>query len=363
MTALRDARLQKALEHAPDADAVPGDATRAAIGQFARAAVQPAPAAPVAVALPWWRRLGTMAPNSRMPWNGAFATLLLAGVITLIWRDEPVPGPQLDTPPGAAGGAQAPAPPPAPAPAPAAQAPAPAPASAAAAQPAKTPAPVESAQPAAAADKAAQARIAENQARQREKTDQEKRRAAVEAERSVKSLPGLARDEAVTAPPAGQRPATPPVAAAPPPAYSPAPAAAPPAPAAAPVAPAAPRAESSGSIQLRSPPLGASLPAGWTRLFISMGSQLVEASRIGQPQLAAALQRAAGGTAREPFTGNVVATLGFATDAGVIGVLDVSETHLRWTPRVAGGVPAFEGRPTQQQMQELLMAIRQAVTR
>jgi hypothetical protein len=94
-----------------------------------------------------------------------------------------------------------------------------------------------------------------------------------------------------------------------------------------------------------------------------MDGRLTEAARIGQPQLAAAMQRAAAGIVRESFAGQLAATLGLATDVGVIGVLDVSETHVRWTPRVAGGVPAFEGRPSPQQMQELLAALRQAVPR
>ena len=102
---LRDARLARALEHAPDTlePAQPAAAMRDAILRAAHAAVdtpQTHPAAPpgrgwrAGVASVWNRLMGT----GRMPWNAALATVLLAGFITLLWRDEPVPSAQTDPP-------------------------------------------------------------------------------------------------------------------------------------------------------------------------------------------------------------------------------------------------------------------------
>ena len=102
---LRDARLARALEHAPDTlePAQPAAAMRDAILRAAHAAVdtpQTHPAAPpgrgwrAGVAGVWGRLMGT----GRMPWNAALATVLLAGFITLLWRDEPVPSAQTDPP-------------------------------------------------------------------------------------------------------------------------------------------------------------------------------------------------------------------------------------------------------------------------
>ena len=102
---LRDARLARALEHAPDTlqPAQPAAAMRDAILRAAHAAVETPQTHPVAppgrgwragVAGVWGRLMGT----GRMPWNAALATVLLAGFITLLWRDEPVPLAQTDPP-------------------------------------------------------------------------------------------------------------------------------------------------------------------------------------------------------------------------------------------------------------------------
>ncbi|WP_398498102.1 hypothetical protein [Variovorax sp.] len=110
---LRDARLRRALAHAPDNEALPEARTREAILKMAHnlAAATPPAAANVPAAQPWWRRLfgGGEAP-ARMPWNAAFATLLVVGFVTVLWRQEPVPDARLD---GEArvGGAVAEAPP------------------------------------------------------------------------------------------------------------------------------------------------------------------------------------------------------------------------------------------------------------
>lgn len=112
---LRDPALRRALDHAPDRDAAPDARTRDAILKMAHnLAAAPVSstgaAANSARAAPWWRRLlgGGEEPRSRMPWNAAFATVLVAAFVTVLWRSEPVPDARLD---GEArvGGAAAPA--------------------------------------------------------------------------------------------------------------------------------------------------------------------------------------------------------------------------------------------------------------
>jgi hypothetical protein len=103
-THLRDARLHKALEHAPDAHAAAPAAIREAILLQARQARQAQHAAPppsasatAAPASPWWMRMLASPPRARRPWNAAFASVLLAGVVVGLWWDREVPGPQPDT--------------------------------------------------------------------------------------------------------------------------------------------------------------------------------------------------------------------------------------------------------------------------
>jgi hypothetical protein len=125
--ALRDPMLRRALDHAPDHDALPDPRTRDAIRKMAHN-LATVPATPPAAAAPWWRRLfGGGESHARMPWNAAFATVLVATFVTVLWHREPVPDARLD---GEAGVASAPpaASAPAPAAVPPAQAPAPAPA-------------------------------------------------------------------------------------------------------------------------------------------------------------------------------------------------------------------------------------------
>jgi hypothetical protein len=88
MTDWRDARLQRALEDAPDREALPDVRTRQAVHEFAHKAV----ATPVVAKLPWWKKLWPDTGAARMPWNAALATVALATLVTVLWRDEPVPG-------------------------------------------------------------------------------------------------------------------------------------------------------------------------------------------------------------------------------------------------------------------------------
>ncbi|QNK69528.1 hypothetical protein [Variovorax sp. PAMC26660] len=117
--ALRDPALRRALDHAPDSEATPDPRTRDAIRKMAHnLAATPvsatASAANSASDAPWWRRLlGGGKPRSRMPWNAAFATVLVATFVTVLWHREPIPDAQLDGEARVAGAtapAQAPAP-------------------------------------------------------------------------------------------------------------------------------------------------------------------------------------------------------------------------------------------------------------
>ncbi|NVO07310.1 MAG: hypothetical protein HXX19_15950 [Rhodoferax sp.] len=154
MTELRDARFKKALETAPDADARPAPAVSQAIMAAARRAL-PAPPAP-AKSQAWWQRLWQRTGSPRAPWGAAFASLLLAVLVTVMWVHEPIPdarpiapsAPPLASPakpqaPEAPATAPTPAPAPGPAPAPlrkAAPAPAPAAVTQSAAEPPAAPA-------------------------------------------------------------------------------------------------------------------------------------------------------------------------------------------------------------------------------
>jgi len=82
-----DERLRAALRHAPDADVQAPHAIGERLLAEARRAVMPAAPLP---AEPWWRRwfaTGTWLPQ------GALASLLIAGLVTLLWQHEEAPGP------------------------------------------------------------------------------------------------------------------------------------------------------------------------------------------------------------------------------------------------------------------------------
>lgn len=177
---LRDPALRRALDHAPDRDATPDPHTRDAILKMAHnlAATPvsaPATAANNASAAPWWRRLfGGGDTRARMPWNAAFATVLVAGFVTVLWHREPIPDARLD---GEAKVASAPAPAAAPTPP--------------AADSAPSPAIVAQQAPAAEAP-AAPARDAVREAPDRATADAARKPAPATARKQVEAIPAPA---------------------------------------------------------------------------------------------------------------------------------------------------------------------------
>lgn len=111
-----DAHLRAALRHAPDAQAQPGPALRAAIVRAAHEAVRAgAPPAPHAAPGAWsalgelWRRFWQAPAPARPVWAAGLAAAVVASLTLTLWWGEPVPPPVRTEPP-------LPAPPPPPAP-------------------------------------------------------------------------------------------------------------------------------------------------------------------------------------------------------------------------------------------------------
>ncbi|RYF38399.1 MAG: hypothetical protein EOO25_17255, partial [Comamonadaceae bacterium] len=117
MTAWRDARLAQALAHAPDEGLRPAEAVRAAVLQAAHRAVA-GQGTVVQASPPLWRRAWDAMGRSGSSWNAAFATVLLASLVTVLWWDKPVPDAAVESAPF-----KAPEPAPAPQKAPAVPAP------------------------------------------------------------------------------------------------------------------------------------------------------------------------------------------------------------------------------------------------
>lgn len=151
MTHLRDARLYKALEFAPDQAQAPAKSVSDAIQFEALKALQPMVAKPPLEPPPgrWARIKAWWLPADHMPWNAALASLLLASLVTLVWRGEDTPGAEPGAPP-ALPVAAAPGATPTPEPAPAAPKSAPRPQADAARE--RSTAPVARARPAVPAD-------------------------------------------------------------------------------------------------------------------------------------------------------------------------------------------------------------------
>ncbi len=398
MDDLHDPRLRRALDHAPDRDAMPAAHTREAILKMAHnLAAASAPAAGrAAEAAPWWRRVfgGGGGPRSRMPWNAAFATVLVATFVTVLWQREPVPEAGLDGEAQVAG--------------------APAPASAPPAQPAEGPAPVQAAPPAAepaatadttppAVQRSEASRDAKETLKQRETQEARdaSRRREAPAAASIQKDEERMREKAAPAAPVVQAPApaiaSAPVPAAPPMAdvgRSPVPyAAAPPAPAPAAAAPPMQResAETTSSLaaqggasanvagmQRRAAPASAAAKAAapraateaattggftaldrWTALDITRAGTTTRQARGDTEGLAALVNTVAraatvsGGELGAP----VEARIELRRDGALLAVLEIAGDQVRWTPQPGG--PASIGTPPAQ----ALAALRTAVSR
>ena len=89
--ALRDARLAKALKHAPDADALPSPALRDTIKTIAASAIGISASGQLHTKTPWWKTLWVSTGSTRGPWGGALATLVLGCIITALWYGQEVP--------------------------------------------------------------------------------------------------------------------------------------------------------------------------------------------------------------------------------------------------------------------------------
>ncbi|MFM9925244.1 hypothetical protein VLK31_19800 [Variovorax sp. H27-G14] len=404
---LRDPALRRALAHAPDRDATPDPRTRDAILKMAHnlagAPVSTAPAANSASTgvLPWWRRLwgGGGAQGSRMPWNAAFATVLVAAFVTVLWRSEPVPQARLD---GEArvGGAAAPA-----AEAPAAPSVAneslkPAPAATAAPEPVPPPAvakqaPAASSAPSAdAAAQAAPARAPAAEQRAQVLRDASSAKETTRAQSSRKeaapepvvpapapapaiaaeqSAPAPAQDErreervererrsAFAAPAAPVSPTAPAAAATPPPAI-----------AAAPLSRSAPQAsalarqddanaQASGALQDAAPRAAKAAPPQtgalsfsalerWTSFSAGGGARRARGDVEGLPALVGTVARSA--TAPDaPLDAPVEARLSLYRGDALIAVLEIAGDQVRWTPQPGGS--ARVGTPPAQALDAL----------
>lgn len=352
MTGLRDARLHKALESAPDGDLRPAERVRREILAKAHQAVAPASAAP------WWKAVWESAGRRNSPWNAAFATLVIAGFVTVLWFDREVPGPRPET-------TQADAPVPSaatPAPSVPAAAPAPAPATGPA------PAQVKPAKPAAdSATRAAptppaeiaQARKSEPALSARQSGPAQEAAGAGEPARERRADTKSLRDEDTRALAKSAQPQAEAAA----PAAAPlqesigaaagtaaAPRAAPMARSAAPVqaAPAAPAAAPATA------PQRDATASGWTHAKVSIGGRDVEVERSQAGRLAAllgAIERGPRGEA--PLEGPVALKIELSEQGAPADVVEVAGAQVRWTRQRAGQRWSFVAKPETAQLEAL----------
>lgn len=111
MSDLRDARLKRALQQAPDGDLRPDARTRRQVLAAAREAVAPKPQSS------WWVKVWQRSGDHRMPFNAALATVVLATLVTVLWYEREVPDARIgDAPATQPAPVKTPQPAPAPAP-------------------------------------------------------------------------------------------------------------------------------------------------------------------------------------------------------------------------------------------------------
>jgi hypothetical protein len=383
MTELRDVRFQQALEAAPDAHMAPDVRTRLAIQNMAAAAVKPQPAASAPVPAAWWHRLLGSGSN-RLPWNAAFATVLLAGFVTLLWHDKPVPDAQLDEAPAprasseARPAAQVPQPVPSPAPNPA-PVPMPAPARDSRAEPpppsptspqrqagaTRTPSAEEARSPGQRQQPAGGANETRKQAQVRE------RETSPPVADQADANPGAAASQPPVAFPQSmsQAPAAAPAPApAPAPAISAAPKAAAEQSARADAAPAptlraAPGLAAGGAFSRAAPAASPDSPAieGWDALRIAQDNRTWRVARAQATALAAQVRRLAPTTGGgDPLPGTVSQRIEFMQGDEPLAVLELGEEPwVRWTLLR----PGFAGRWTAQADRGQLMSLQLALQR
>jgi len=326
---LRDARLKRALDSAPDAQSHPDARTRQAIHASAHQAVAPA------VRESWWRRL--LGPDrQRMPWSAAFATVAMATLVTVLWHDREIPGARPDAVPAeapVAAPSTQPQPQPAPLaiPAPPAEsrvASAPSVRSRPAAKPAPEPAPRR--QEFAPAPPRPAAPAQERSAERPVLKDEDSRALAKSASPQAESA--RAADTAAAAPPA-------------------APAVAP-RPEAAGAAARAPAPSAGLASQMRRPAAD-----GSTRLRIVSGGRTVDAALDDRSRLADLLGRAAAlARSAEPLAAAPDLRVELRRQGEPAVVLELAGPQLRWTP------PGSEG-GTARPAPALLQALREELER
>ena len=383
--ALHDPLLQQVLDHAPDQAATPDAALSQSIRVLAHEAVAPSlPAGPVGAERPWWQRLLGIGggAGSRMPWNAAFATVLVGVLVTVMWQREPVPGVQLDAPQKERQAAP-PAPVAAPDPAPEAKS--------AEAPPSPPPLPsvLDTTLAESRAITEAANRALDERDRERERQDRQAatdREATIAADKAVeRAQQALAREEAAkmrAEPPLPPPVQWPPAMPAP---MTPATPAAPAAPSTKPASPgtamrAAPLAEStapSRAAGIASPPppsapsaSAAPAPsqapeptfnalAQWTQLRITRNGAdshvlpRAEARDLGGLVGSAALA----GVGSQPLTGAVDWRIALERDGEVLGVLELAGGQVRWREK---GVQPGTGQPGAGALSSLRQALEEA---
>lgn len=298
MSAMRDARLKRALESAPDDQVLPVSRVRQAVRDAARTAVAPAsqPA--------WWVSLWRSLGDRNMPWNAALAAVVVATLVTVLWHDREIPGarpdgPQADQPAAVAPPQAAPVPPPA------------------------APAPVLAPVPKAAAPAVKP---------QPEPPRERRAEATVDALRDApardlaKSSPAPQVAEASTPPDAGAGTR----AAAPLEQSAQAPAAAAPAPAAAPPAAMA-RATAPAMASRRDSPL---LANDWTHLRVVADGRSIDLARDQAPRLALLLNGVARqNPSQESLETPVSIRVELLREGEPAGVIELAGPQVRWTSR------------------------------
>lgn len=363
--ALHDPLLQQVLDHAPDQAATPDAALRQSIRVLAHEAVAPSlPAGPVGAERPWWQRLLGIGggAGSRMPWNAAFATVLVGVLVTVMWQREPVPGAAPDAPMQERPAAPVPAAPPAPV--------TPAPKPAEAPPPPPAPSVLDTALAESRAVTESAKRALDERDRERERQARQAaadREATLAADKAVeRAQQALAREEAA------RMKAEPPL---PPPVQWP------PVMAPEPVAPAVPAANAAPpAAALRAAPPAPSRAAGmaapapapgpapeptfnalaqWTQLRITRNGAdsrvlpRAEARELGGLVGSAALA----GVGSQPLAGAVDWRIALERDGEVLGVLELAGGQVRWREK---GVPPGTGQPGAGALSSLRQALEEA---